>query len=139
MNTMNASTKPKSRCARRSTAAALIVTILSGVPLIAAPTANAATSWAALVYHSGSNGVEHWRYWDYSGKAKIILEIQHDHPNAGYQLFHSGECAAVASFTTVLGETDFGTGVHQDLDAATTEALRNTYGNRYTLVDGFCQ
>ncbi len=40
---------------------------------------------------------------------------------------------------SALGETDFGTGVGKDLDAATTGTIRGTNGNRYTLVGGFCQ
>ena len=107
--------------------------------LVCAPTAHAGTSWAAITYHSGSNGVETSWYRNYSNQTDLIFQIQKEFPDWGYQTFRSGKCGAVASFEDPFGDTKFGTGVADDRDAAVNEAINDTYGGRYKVEQAFCQ
>lgn len=113
----------------------VVIPLVGALAIFCAPPAHASSLWGAIAYYNDSR---HGRFTDYGSKTQLILDIQNRWKDAGYVTFPSDQCGAVASYP-FLGETKFSTGTGASLDAATNRAINGTPGDRYTLLDAFCQ
>lgn len=109
------------------------------VGIVTAPSAHAATSWGAVAW----NSTVPWKwYQNYDTKPSLIFRIQGDlGEDAGYQLFRSGECGALISYDGINGakRSEHAAGVGDDVDEATSAAIRKAWGQPYTLLVSLCQ
>lgn len=116
-----------------------VAALAAGAGVAGAPAAHAATSWAAVAWNSTVSSK--W-YRNYDTQPDLIFAIQGDlGDDAGYQLFRSGECGALISYDGINGakRSRHAAGVGDDVDQATSAAIRKAWGQPYTLLVTLCQ
>ena len=137
------------RMARRlSTLVAAAAVALAGT-VAAAPTAEAATYYGAVVYKwTKDGGYTTGRFVNYSSSADLVLDIQKSWPGAGYVTFSSGRCVALAyyEYTTIAGTSKQrgitrATGRSADAasSAAMDEARSSSFNGHVKLLRYQCQ
>lgn len=109
-------------------------------PLLNPASAGASVYWAAAVW-SGDQKSSNW-FYNYTSQSEMIMAIQ----NAGwegYQVFRSGECAAIAyySYRGMMGVSYSGViaRVSDTEDGATSAAMNSANAKVTLLPDGRTQ